>query len=91
MKMTILEATQQWVYGFNAIPTIMIARLMTQTPEEWTEVTMPVIGDTVYVCAENTNHSEKNVIYYYSPSNRKRSRAGSNIDIFRNIRPFCDH
>ena len=33
----------------------MIARLMTTSPEEWEEVTMPVIGDTVYVYTEDTN------------------------------------
>ena len=53
--MIIKEATQHWVYGFNAIPTAMIARLMDQNPEEWEEVTMPVIGDTVYVYDEDTN------------------------------------
>ena len=55
MKKTLLEATQYWVYSFNAIPTAMIARLMTNSPEEWTEVTMPTIGDTVYVYDEDTN------------------------------------
>lgn len=47
--MTLLEATQHWVYGFNAIPTAMIARLMEQKPEEWAEVTISTIGDTIYV------------------------------------------
>ncbi len=53
--MTLLEATQYWVYGFNAIPTAMIARLMENNPDEWTEVTLPVIGDTVYVYDEDSN------------------------------------
>ena len=48
-NMTLMEATQHWVYGFNAIPTAMLARLMTQNPEEWEEVTIPTIGDTIYV------------------------------------------
>lgn len=55
MKKTLLEATQYWVYSFNAIPTAMIARLMTNSPEEWTEVTMPTFGDTVYVYDEDSN------------------------------------
>ena len=55
MKKTLLEATQHWVYSFNAIPTKMIARLMNQNPDEWSEVTMPTIGDTVYVYDEDTN------------------------------------
>ena len=55
MKKTLLEATQKWVYGFNAIPTAMIVRLMNQNPDEWSEVTMPTIGDTVYVYDEDTN------------------------------------
>ena len=45
-NMTLMEATQHWVHGFNAIPTVMIARLMKHNPDEWTEVTLPVIGDT---------------------------------------------
>lgn len=53
--MTILEATQYWIYGFNAIPTTMIARLMTNNPEEWEEETMPTIGDSAYVYDENTD------------------------------------
>ena len=55
MKKTLLEATQYWVYSFSAIPTAMIARLMTNSPEEWTEVTMPTFGDTVYVYDEDSN------------------------------------
>ena len=55
MRMTLFEASQHWVYGFNAIPTAMLARLMENNPDEWTEVTLPVIGDTVYVYDENTN------------------------------------
>ena len=47
--MTLFEATQHWVYGFNAIPTAMLARLMAQNPEEWAEVTISTIGDTIYV------------------------------------------
>lgn len=54
-EMTLLEATQHWVYGFNAIPTAMLARLMAQNPEEWEEVTIPTIGDTVFVYDEDTN------------------------------------
>ena len=55
MRMTLFEASQHWVYGFNAIPTAMLARLMENNPDEWTEVTLPVIGDTVYVYDEDTN------------------------------------
>ena len=54
-NITLMEATQHWVYGFNVIPTVMIARLMKHNPDEWTEVTLPVIGDTVYVYDEDTN------------------------------------
>lgn len=54
-NLTIKEATQHWVYGFNAIPTAMVARLMTTSHEEWEEVTLPIIGDTVYVYDEDTN------------------------------------
>lgn len=53
--MTILEATRHWVYGFNAIPTAMLVRLMDQNPEEFSEVTIPTIGDTVYVYDESIN------------------------------------
>ncbi len=46
--MTRLEAAQMWVKEFNAVPTRMIAKLMTAEPEDWQEVTRPAIGDRVY-------------------------------------------
>ena len=46
---TIREATEAWVNGFNAIPTEMIGQLVENYPDEWEEITDPVIGDEVYV------------------------------------------
>ena len=48
-KMTQLEAAHEWVNGFNAVPTQMIAKLMQADPDDWHEVTCPTVGDQVYV------------------------------------------
>ncbi len=37
--LTLREAAQEWVKGFNAIPTSMIAKLWQADPEDWEEVT----------------------------------------------------
>ena len=39
--MTRREAAQEWINGFNAIPTQMIAKLWNADPEDWQEVTSP--------------------------------------------------
>ena len=39
--LTLREAAQEWVKGFNAIPTPMIAKLWNVDPEDWQEVTNP--------------------------------------------------
>lgn len=46
---TIREAAEEWVREMNAIPQGMIAKLMAANPDEWREITMPTIGDRVYV------------------------------------------
>ena len=48
-KMSILEATQYWVRGFNAFPQSMISLLIEQNPDSWTEITLPSVGDSVFV------------------------------------------
>ena len=47
--MTIEEATHRWVSEFNAIPQSMIKRLLLANPYEWENVTMPCVGDSVYI------------------------------------------
>ena len=47
--MTRREAAQEWVNGFNAVLTLMIAKLMRADPDDWCEVTRPAVGDRVYV------------------------------------------
>ncbi len=47
--MTVREAAEEWVGEFNAIPQGMIAKLMRNNPDEWTEATSPSVGDRVYV------------------------------------------
>ena len=48
-KMSILEATQHWVRGFNAFPQSMISLIIKQNPDSWTEITSPSVGDSVFV------------------------------------------
>ena len=38
-----------WGNCFNAVPTQMIAKLMQVDPDDWCEVTLPTVGDRVYV------------------------------------------
>ena len=40
-SLTLKAATEKWVYGFNAYPTNMIAKLMKIEPEAWRELTQP--------------------------------------------------
>lgn len=42
---TIKEAAQEWVKEFDAIPTDMIAELMSNRPDDWQEITEPCKGD----------------------------------------------
>lgn len=46
---TRLEAAQEWINGFNAVPTLMIAKLWTADPDDWCEITRPAVGDQVRV------------------------------------------
>ena len=46
---TIREAAELWVGEFDAIQQGMIAKLMQNDPDEWSEVTKPAEGNTVYV------------------------------------------
>ena len=47
--MTIKEATENWVREMNAIDQGIIRNLMSNTPEDWEEMTVPSAGDRVYV------------------------------------------
>lgn len=47
--MTILEATCYWVRDFNAFPQPMISQLIAYSPESWQEITLPTVGDSVFV------------------------------------------
>ncbi len=49
---TIREAAEHWVREFNAIPLSMIERLAQDRWDEWDEVTLPAVGDRVYVYSE---------------------------------------
>ncbi|MBR2207787.1 MAG: hypothetical protein IJ859_03165 [Synergistaceae bacterium] len=42
------DAAQEWVKGFNAVPTQMIYKLWKTDPEDWHEVTCPGVGNRVY-------------------------------------------
>lgn len=47
--LTIKDATERWVHEMNAIPTGMIEKMMEADIDDWREVTLPSIGDQVYV------------------------------------------
>lgn len=46
---TVRDAAEAWVREMNAIPQGMIEKLMGMNPDDWTEITKPAAGDTVYV------------------------------------------
>ena len=46
---TINDAAHEWVREFNAFPTDMIEKVMEIDPDAWHEVTVPQIGNRVYV------------------------------------------
>lgn len=46
--MTKEEAVALWVNSFNAIPCQLIQRAVQNNPDDWVELTLPVVGDTVY-------------------------------------------
>ena len=54
-KVTILEATQQWVGEFNAISQSVVSRLMDYEMENWGELTKATVGDSVYVYCNGLN------------------------------------
>lgn len=47
--MTVNDAAREWVGGFDAIQQGMIKKLMSYEPEEWSEITLPAVGNRVYV------------------------------------------
>lgn len=47
--MTVREAAEEWVREMNAIQQGMIDKLMQANPDDWSELTVPVAGDSVYV------------------------------------------
>lgn len=47
--MTIQDATRKWVSEFSRFPWDMIRKLIEVDRESWVEVTMPSIGDYVYI------------------------------------------
>lgn len=67
--MTIKEATEKWVDGFNAIPQAVIEKLIAYNGlDEVREITPPTIGDRVYVYTlsddgEITNYDEESGLY----------------------------
>lgn len=47
--MTIKEATQEWVKGFNDIPQSLLEKLAKNNPDEFHEITPPSRCDRVYI------------------------------------------
>lgn len=48
-KISILNATRHWVRGFNAFPQTMLSLIIEQNPDAWSEVTIPAVGDSVFM------------------------------------------
>lgn len=46
---TVIDAVEEWVNGFNAVPRSMIEALMKADLNSWVELTTPNYGDRVYV------------------------------------------
>ena len=61
---TRLEATREWVNGFNAVSTQMIAKLWTTDPDDWYEITRPTVGDQVRVVDDITTNGKIATINY---------------------------
>ena len=61
---TRLEATREWVNGFNAVSTQMIAKLWTTDPDDWYEITRPTVGDQVHVVDDITTNGKIATINY---------------------------
>ncbi|MBQ8135340.1 MAG: hypothetical protein IJ711_00105 [Lachnospiraceae bacterium] len=51
--MTVDEAAHRWVSEFSRYPYDMIKTLMRNHPDDWHEVTLPTVGDRVYVYDES--------------------------------------
>lgn len=58
--MTINDAAHIWVAEMNAYPQDIIQTLMQAKPEDWHEVTMPKVGDRVYVFNTPTKDADGN-------------------------------
>ena len=56
-QMDILDATRHWVHGFDAFPQSMLSLIIEQNPDAWSEVTLPAVGDSVFVY-ESSEHGE---------------------------------
>lgn len=74
--MTIKDAAYEWVREFNAIPQGMIAKLMSDNPDDWCEATKKAIGDRVYCYDPNesgeiTSYDEETEIYTVELDNGK--------------------
>lgn len=69
--MTKLDATHKWVREFNAFPYGMIEKLMTNDPDEWTEITKPSCGYRVYVYDVPDGYSNYGSIYDYNAGNNE--------------------
>lgn len=79
--MTVREAAEEWVREMNAIQLGMIEKLMMAEPDDWSEITVPVAGDTVYVfdlpdgCEDHygeiSSYDEESKLYAVRLSNGK--------------------
>lgn len=63
--MTRLDAAHEWVREFNAFPYGMIDKLMSNDPDEWSEITVPSAGDRVYVYDVPEGCSNEGSIHNY--------------------------
>lgn len=63
---TKLDAAHEWVREFNAVDINMISKLMNYEPCDWEEVTLPAIGDTVFIYDASVGYLREGEIYCYN-------------------------
>lgn len=84
-KMTIKEATREWVREMNRFPTEMIAAILKADPGALREVTTPRVGDRIYVHNYPAYANEENgEIVEYLKDNTYRIKMDDGESILAN-------
>ena len=68
--MTVHEAVEAWITEMDAIQQGMIALLMKYKPDDWSEVTMPSVGNRVYVYNTKFAHGSGEIVSHKKGSDK---------------------